>query len=414
LAAAPAPGSDALYEPAEHRPLAGAPWSEAVAREAIASIAADAVAAYRGTERLWPNHPADVDEEDGDDPERPYRSVYLGAAGMAWALHRLAAEDLGPELPGLAELSGALHDDYLAAPELTELDTGHPPPPPSLLFGESGILLALEAIGGPGAERRRDALAACVATNARNPTREPCWGSPGTMVAAQAMWHATRDPRWRELWRESARWLLAEWSDPIWMQDMYGQQCRYIGAGHGFAGNAAALLAGIELLGEAGPPAVDRIARTAAALAVGRDGLAQWPGLADTTIERRPVQWCHGSPGIVVSLRALPADPDTDRLLAAGAELTWRAGPLRKGVGLCHGTAGNAFALLALHARTGEPRWLDRARAFAVDAVAEVTVWREHHGRGRYTLFTGDIGVALLLRACLTGEAGFPFLDDAL
>ena len=94
--------------------------------------------------------------------------------------------------------------------------------------------------------------------------------------------------------------------------------------------------------------------------------------------------------------------------------MTWRAGPLRKGVGLCHGTAGNAYALLALWARTGDERWLERARAFTMDAADDVARRRHTEGRGRYTLFTGDIGVALALRSCLTGEAAFPFLADAL
>lgn len=82
-----------------------------------------------------------------------------------------------------------------------------------------------------------------------------------------------------------------------------------------------------------------------------------------------------------------------------------------QGPGLCHGTAGNAYALLALHARTGDERWLTRARAFAMDAIADVQDRLTVRGRGRYALFTGDVGVALLLKDCLTAEAGFPFLS---
>jgi hypothetical protein len=66
--------------------------------------------------------------------------------------------------------------------------------------------------------------------------------------------------------------------------------------------------------------------------------------------------------------------------------------------------------LLALHSRLGEERWLHRARMFAMDAVADVDRRRSASGRGRYTLFTGDIGVALLLRSCLNSDATFPFL----
>ncbi len=95
----------------------------------------------------------------------------------------------------------------------------------------------------------------------------------------------------------------------------------------------------------------------------------------------------------------------------AGGELTWRAGPLRKGPGLCHGTAGNGFAFLRLHALTGDEMWLDRARRFAVHAVEQVRREREVVGHGRYSLFTGDIGVALYLRACLDAVADFPVID---
>jgi hypothetical protein len=401
-----------LYDPAEHRPLRGSAWTDAGARDAIAEIADDAVNAYRGPTGLWPNHPADVED---DATDRSYRNVYFGAAGVAWALDRIAGAGLARALPGLEQLTASLHDDYLETPELTELETGTPPPPPSLLFGETGILLAVESMA-PGAQARRlDALHAVIAGNARNPARELCWGSPGTLLAAGALWRHTGQTRWREQWREGAAWLCDEWRERVWVQQLYGDTRRYVGAGHGFAGNASVLLADAELLGDR-PAVTARIAETAAALAVRADGCAQWPGLADRAIARRPVQWCHGAPGIITSLAGLPADPEIDTLLSAGGELTWRAGPLRKGSGLCHGSAGNALALLVLAHRTGEERWLTRALALAIDAAGDVRAGRARHGRGRYSLFTGDVGVALVLAACLkpARRPRFPFLEDAL
>ena len=75
-------------------------------------------------------------------------------------------------------------------------------------------------------------------------------------------------------------------------------------------------------------------------------------------------QWCHGAPGMVATLTGIaPHDDAFTRLLVAGGELTWEAGPLRKGPTLCHGTAGNGLAFLALFERTGDERWLERARA---------------------------------------------------
>jgi lantibiotic modifying enzyme len=121
------------------------------------------------------------------------------------------------------------------------------------------------------------------------------------------------------------------------------------------------------------------------------------------------VQWCHGAPGIVASLsRIAPDDDEHERLLLAGGELTWRAGPLKKGANLCHGTAGNGYAFLALFARTGDELWLDRARAFAMHSVAQVDRTRAELGRGRYTLWSGDPGTALYLADCLDGRGDLP------
>ena len=78
--------------------------------------------------------------------------------------------------------------------------------------------------------------------------------------------------------------------------------------------------------------------------------------------------------------------------MLAGAELTWRAGAHRdrRELGICHGTAGNGYALLKAFERTGDERWLERARRFAVHALAQVRLQRAARGRGRYSLFTGD------------------------
>jgi hypothetical protein len=115
---------------------------------------------------------------------------------------------------------------------------------------------------------------------------------------------------------------------------------------------------------------------------------------------------------MVVSLAAVaPADEVLSDLLLSGGELTWRAGPLRKGAGLCHGTAGNGYAFLKLFERTGDELWLERARAFAMHAITQVERTAARYGRGRHTLWTGDPGTALYLHSCLTATSTFPTLD---
>jgi hypothetical protein len=103
-----------------------------------------------------------------------------------------------------------------------------------------------------------------------------------------------------------------------------------------------------------------------------------------------------------------------EELLLAGAELTWRAGAHgpEKGASICHGTAGNGYALLKAFDRTGDERWLVRARSFAVHALAQTKRLRAERGRGRHSLWTGDLGVALFAADCLEARSAYPVLDS--
>jgi lantibiotic modifying enzyme len=154
---------------------------------------------------------------------------------------------------------------------------------------------------------------------------------------------------------------------------------------------------------------VTDVSETLQRFAVEEDGLVNWPGLAGMELGANRdgqirMQWCHGAPGIVATLAHIL----DEELALAGGELTWRAGPLRKGANLCHGTAGNGYAFLALLERTGDERWLTRARAFAMHAAAQVEHDRSEYGQGRYTLWTGDPGTALYLADCIDGGGELP------
>jgi hypothetical protein len=83
---------------------------------------------------------------------------------------------------------------------------------------------------------------------------------------------------------------------------------------------------------------------------------------------------------------------------------------LAKGANLCHGTGGNGYAFLALFERTGDELWLERARAFAMHAAAQVERARAQHGVGRHTLMSGDPGTALYLADCLDGAGNVPIV----
>jgi hypothetical protein len=389
----------ALYDPARHEPLGEREWSPARARDAIAAICRDAEAAF-DPERLWPLHPGD------HEPGTPevLRGVYLGAAGMLHALARLADRGLYVPTIDCAAVAAGLHEPSLAAPD--EEGAGA-----SLLVGSSGILLVAHRFAPSAANA--DALADAIAANSEHPSNELLLGAPGTMLAARAMHARTGEERFAELWRASARTLLArQGPDGLWTQELYGRRRRLVGAGHGFAGNVLALRGAPEWLDD--PAAVEvRAVASARALALVDGARANWPELAGGHGDLTRVQWCHGAPGVLTSLAALaPGDDAHGALMAAGGELVWAAGPIARNAGLCHGTAGNGFAFLALLQRTGDERWLARARAFATAALDQVARFRAAEGRGRYSLFTGDVGAALLAAACLDGEAAFPGVDD--
>ncbi len=394
--------STLLFDPRRHELLQQATWDSNAARAAIAAIADDTLARY-SPERLWPPHPLDLD---GGDARVPLTMLFDGAAGVIVALDWLARAGV----PVAERDFGSTLDDLLAR-NAAQVGAGVE----SLLNGRSGILL-LACLLAPSRENA-DSLAASIAANAGHPSLELMWGAPGTMHAALAMHERTGKARWAELFRNDARELARSFvHHPVagcrlWTQVIHGGRPVYLGAAHGFAGNASAIVRGLALLSDAERAWwIDRIVETTLASAMRHRSQANWPPAL--TDPKRLVQWCHGAPGFVTSLADL-ADPRLDDLLVAAGELVWAAGPLAKGAGLCHGTAGNGYAFLKLWRRTGDDRWLERARAFGMHAIGQSERHRREYGMRRYSLWTGDLGLAIYLWNCITGGDRFPVLDRA-
>src|SRR3954447_21061659 len=169
-----------LFRPGEHEALAGGSWNEARARAALAKIVAEAEAAVG--DDFWPPHPND------DDPSGPPgpTTVYLGAAGMVWGL-----DTLGSGLD-LAAIARRALERYREQPDYDEAT-------PSVLMGESGLLLVLELLAPD--ETRASRLLELVRANRENDTNELMWGSPGTMIAARVMHERTGDGAWLDEWQ---------------------------------------------------------------------------------------------------------------------------------------------------------------------------------------------------------------------
>lgn len=404
-----------LFDPDRHEPLLDVAWNAAQARAAIAAIVEDLEQSL-GAGIVWPVHPLD-EPEDGDasgETRRGYKSLYLGAAGALWALWYLEREGAAGLRIAPRDRIGRVHEAYLADPDTGEVV-------PSYYLGEVGILLVLWRL--TGAREAADRLHAAIERNIPNPTNEALWAAPGTMVGAWHMLRWTGEPRWRDLFGENAEQLWRTWQRSpdapchLWTQDLYGSVVQLLGAGHGFAGNAYPLLRGAALLSaERREQLYDRCVETLRATAVvDGDGVNWPPGVGEPRPGRTKmlVQWCHGAPGVVTGLADFPPQraPEMDAMLTRAGGTVWAAGPLAKGYGLCHGTAGNGYAFLKLHRRTGDPVWLERARSFAMHAIAQRERMRRQYGCPRCTLWTGDAGLAVYLWHCVTGADGMPGLD---
>jgi hypothetical protein len=407
-----------LFIPDRHEALQGEPWSEGAARAAIERIAAAACAAF-DPQTLWPVHPRDRDDNAAT---LPMASLYMGAAGVIWALERLKADgmadlaiDFDPTIAGLLEHNRRFNDAAgIAAP--------------SYLLGDSGpLLLQWKRLRDPAAA---DALFALAQGNLHNPTLEALWGSSGTLIAVLHMLDDLSEPvqqqRWQDLLQRGAAILLEQMhtvrhSLPpqteawLWTQDMYGKQLDHLGAGHGFAGNVFPVLRGARWLDAALVERFEERASHTLGIAAEREGHAvNWQPHFDRAALGYPnkplMQDCHGAPGIVCRLAGTRSPALRDLLVAAG-EAVWAAGPLIKPPGLCHGTDGNGYAFLKLHAMTGAAHWLERARAFAMHAIQQSDDAATSHGLHRFSLWTGDLGLALYASSCLRADPAFPTLD---
>ncbi|KAG2567618.1 lanC-like protein GCL2 isoform X2 [Panicum virgatum] len=127
------------------------------------------------------------------------------------------------------------------------------------------------------------------------------------------------------------------------------------------------------------------------------------------------VHWCHGAPGVSLTLaKASQVFPEERFLEAAAdaAEVVWNRGLLKR-VGICHGISGNAYTFLSLYRLTKKKEYLYRAKAFACflldRAIKLIAEGIMHGGDEPYSLFEGQAGMAYLFLDMINPlESGFP------
>jgi hypothetical protein len=407
-----------LFEGERHERLTEREWNEDRALEAIDRIVTDAHRSFTA-KGLWPVHPIDRS------PERPPDSIkylYHGAAGVIWALNYLneigAVAVKRDYLPTVRQLIPRIRDDIAKYPEVRKYmgaELG------SYMLGAAGILLLQWKLAPSEdvAEQLYGHLEGCVGD-----ARGVAWGGAGAMLAALFMCERREDARWKELFLRSFGPLYAQWkySDEarchLWTSTLYGVTEMRLGAIHGFAANAFVMIRGRHLLSADIANEMLRRTHEAAHATVSIEGQhANWPNNFGATTRLSPlplvVQHCNGAPGIINSLAEFPKDArwPIDALLLQAGELVWEAGPPVKMPILCHGAPGSGYAFLKLYARTGDRRWLDRARRFAMHAIEQSDRVVRIYGQRKFSLWTGDLGLAIYLWDCMKATAKFPTLD---
>jgi hypothetical protein len=408
----------ALYEPERHERLIDADWDETRARAAIARIVADTNATF-DSEKLWPIHPLDLSPERAPGALKP---LYYGAAGVIWALHHLDHLGLAPlerdYLPAVCELAERNRGDIRNNSALRDyLGAEHA----SYMLGEAGILLLQYALApSEGLLRQLERFN----EEKIGDTRGLAWGSAGAMLMALLIQERTGDSRWNDLFRRHFDALWSEWRYDdalgchLWASTLYGATEKRLGAFHGLAANAYAMLRGRHLL----PPdrrdeMFGRILQALRATAIEEAGCQNWANNIGTSTRPKlfamVVQYCNGAPGVVTCMADFPKDPrwEIDSLLQRAGEFIWSVGPLTKLPVLCHGTPGNGYAFLKLYQRSGEPKWLERARRFAMHSIDQNERALAKYGQRKYSLWTGDLGLAIYLADCISGKPRFPTLD---
>jgi len=336
-----------LFDARVHEPLLEGAWRPADVEAEIRAIAREAEDALPGSD-WWPVHPLDFEEGD----PAVWHGIYMGAAGVVWALDHLARAGLHEPRLDYARLAGEVLESYLSRPEFDG-------PLSSVWNGEGGIALLAWLLAPTAALADRLAELLVVPDS---DTLELMWGSPGLLVLADAMLERTGAQRWASAWRALADYLMLRWGEHVpgfWTQRLYGSSREHIGPAHGMVGVVAALARRPELMPR--DALLTRTSQALAATALHED--ANWPPSLQERLEHCSgtirSQWSHGAPGVVASMAALPREDQLDSLLLAGGELTWAAAHLAR--------AGEAFRGPRRRPSRGRPAALRPRPIFALD-----------------------------------------------
>jgi len=316
-------------------------------------------------------------------------SLALGAAGIAYFLMRYS--QFTSDATALAfAAEWAEHADNLSGwpVGLAVPDGDQQEPRHGLYYDRPGIpwVRALVATAGDdGGQATRSALEFVLAAeDGARPPWDVNWGAAGLLLGCAQLLGAAEEPA-RQRIRAAGDHLAAALTRLVTHEA--DASLEHLGAAHGWAGIAQALLRWGAALSEAPSPRLMLLLDRLISL---RRRTGHWPVRPGSRVVYRG--WCHGSAGWAQLWALAWQRTGDERMLLMAEECAAHAlADPAPGTSLCCGRAGEVFAALTLYRTTGEPHWLsDAKRAVwrAIDALPS------DDGQA-LQLFSGEPGVAL-------------------
>lgn len=338
-------------------------------------------------------------------PQAPTSSLNYGAAGIAYALCRLASARDDPLLLALADVwvtraRAHMDDDdgcFSAELDITLDTVGRS----STFHSGAGV----EAVSALVAHARGDVAARKAAVSAflkrshlpslsLDLTLGRCSSLLGCCLLLETLAAADAAERQeiRRFGDRTSNEVLAEIAalPPIGKPS----EIAYMGVAHGWAGILYALLLWDEVTGRALQPELAMRLNELAVCAQPWGRGVRWP-VRTVGASSYMGGWCNGSAGFVHLLTLAWRTSRDDRWLWLAEQAAWATWEADEPVSsLCCGRAGRAYALLNLYRHTDETAWYERARDLALRAAAHAADGVE---QGRIdSLYKGLLGVSLL------------------
>jgi serine/threonine-protein kinase len=353
-------------------------------------------------------------------PTAPTSSLNYGAAGVAYALYRLACVRDDPVLLALADVwvtraRAHMDDDdgcYCAELDITSETVGR-----SSTFHSGAGVEAVAAIiaHARGDVSAREAAVAGFIERSSVPSIgiDLTLGRCSSLLACSLLVDTlvTADPAEHdELRRFADRTAEGIRTEIAGLQPITDcGEIAYTGVAHGWAGILYSLLLWHEATGSAPSPdlapRLDELVRCAQPWGRG----LRWTIRTDGPSSYM-AGWCNGSAGFVHLFTLAWRTSQDDRWLRLAEQAAWTTWEMDEPVNsLCCGRSGRAYALLNLYRHTHETAWYERARHLATAAGAHATESDVQRGD---SLYKGLVGVSVLAAEIdVPARARMPFFE---